>query len=282
VLQKILNLNRPYDGPAHEGALVLEKEGHFLLRGEFAADEVARLRDEILEVYARVPPEMRAGSITREMGEMYRYEMFNRSALCQEAIARPAILAILDPLLGADCHVIACTAWKNPPGNEHAPNGQQWHVDGGPHVPHAEGVAWPANIPYPIFVVATHIFLQDCRLEDGPTACIPGSHTSGLLPPHERMWDIDLTYGGRGGESHIANAGDVAFRVSDVWHRRLPPAPNAAGRFFLQTNYARRDIAQRVLAPDEVTHTTAESRARARTDRERHLIGLHGPGFYDG
>jgi hypothetical protein len=95
------------------------------------------------------------------------------------------------------------------------------------------------------------------------------------------VWELDLTYEGRGPVAHVVRAGDVDFRVSDVWHRRLPPGEHGAGRLFLQTNYARREIAQRVLPTDEVNHTTAESRARAQSDRERRLIGLHPQGFYD-
>ena len=282
MLQKLGNLNRPYDGPAPEGTHALENDGHYVLRGEFSPEEVAHLREEILAVYKRYPAEMRSGSRTPSAGEMYRYEMFNRSALCQQAIARPAILALLEPLLGCDFHAITCTAWQNPPGLEIAPWGQQWHVDGGPHVPRPAGVPWPDAIPYPIFVVAAQIYLQDVALADGPTAALPGSHKSGQLPPHERMWDIDLTYDGRHGVPHIVKAGDVGFFVSDVWHRRMPLGPGAAGRFFLQTNFGRREIAQRVLPTARVNFTNAESRARARTERERQLIGLHEQGFYDG
>lgn len=282
MLQKLENFFRPYRGPAPEGTRALEQNGHYVLRGEFSAEEIARLRDDILDVYERYPPDPRAGSNTPARAAMFRYEMFNRSALCQQALARPAILAILEPLLGNDCHAINCTAWRNPPGSEHAPRGQEWHIDGGPHVPRPDGVPWPILIPYPIFVVATHIYLQDCNLADGPTAVLPGSHTSGRMPPHERVWDLDLTYRGKGLEVHVAKAGDVGFFVSDAWHRRLPPAPTCAGRFFLQTNYGRRDIAQRILPTEMVNHANAEARERAKTARERQLIGLHPPVFYDG
>jgi hypothetical protein len=81
---------------------------------------------------------------------------------------------------------------------------------------------------------------------------------------------------------HLARAGDVTFLVSDVWHRRVPPAPNGGGRFFLQTNYGRRDIAQRVRPTEVVNHVSAEAAARACTERERQLIGLHHQAFYDG
>src|SRR5262245_5124572 len=129
MLQKLGILNFAYEGPAPEGTRALEQEGHYILRAEFSSEEVAALREEIVAVYARVPAEMRASAVSPEVGEMYRYQMFNHSPLCQAAIARPAILAILEPLLGNDCHVIACTSWRNPPGRALTPNGMEWHVD---------------------------------------------------------------------------------------------------------------------------------------------------------
>ena len=212
---------------------------------------------------------------------MYRYEMFNRSVVCQRVIGHRSILDVVEPLLGSDCHVIQNTAWRNPPGNAMAPDGLAWHVDGGPHVPRRRG-RWPRRIPYPVFVVATHVYLADVTELEGPTAFVPGSHTSGRLPPYEWRWRRRLRYRGRGSVAHVAHAGDVTFFVSDVWHRRLPPAESSAGRFFLQTNYGRREIAQRVRPTDVVNHAAPEAVARATTLRERQLIGLHEAAFYDG
>jgi hypothetical protein len=62
----------------------------------------------------------------------------------------------------------------------------------------------------------------------------------------------------------------------------MPPAPDCAERFFLQTNFGRRDIAQRVFPTGVVNHTNEAARERARTLREQQLIGLHPPVFYDG
>ena len=271
-----------YEGPVPEASRELEKEGYCLLRGFLAADEVARLREEILEVFERYPPDRRAGSPTSEFAGMFRYEMFNRSALCQEVMGNPGILEIVEPLLGPECHVIASTAWRNPPDPSHAPRGQEWHTDAGPHVPRSPDVEWPADIPYPVFAIAVHFFLEDCGPDDGPTAVVPGSHRSGLAPPVELEWALELEHRGRGSLPCLAEAGDVAMFVSDVWHRRLPPTERSSGRFFLQTNYARRDLAQRVLPTARVNHTTPESRARAKTERQRLLIGLHPERFYDG
>ncbi|MDA0934889.1 MAG: phytanoyl-CoA dioxygenase family protein [Planctomycetota bacterium] len=282
MLKRVENLNVPYHGPAHEGCLQLERDGHYVLRGEFDPSEVAALRAEIQGVYRDIPPDARDGRTSPENAEMFRYEMFNRSALCQSVIQRPNILAIVEPLLGDNCHAISCTAWRNPPGNGHAPRGQEWHIDSGPHVPFGPDVEWPDAIPFPIFVIGTHIYLEDLRLENGPTAFVPGSHRSGSPPPKEHEWDAELSFRGRESVHHEAKAGDVGFFVSDVWHRRLPPSPASSGRFFLQTNYGRRDIAQRIRPASEVNHVSPEAQERATNYRGRLLIGLHPQTFYDG
>lgn len=274
-----LNYDVGVDGP--ECSQAIEREGHAILRGVFGVEEIEALRQDLEEVYARVAPEMRDSAFNREVGEMYRYQLFNHSALCQKAIAHPRILEVIEPLLGWDCHVISCTGWRNPPGEALTPHGLQWHIDGGPFVPRPAGTEWPDHIPYPIFIIGTHIYLQDVRLEDGPTACIPGSHKSGLVPPFDRRCDMDLSYEGQGTVPHLVRAGDVDFRVSDVWHRRHPPSMLSKGRFFVQTNYARRDIAQRVLPTSVVNHASPHSIARAQTDRERRLLGLHPQGYFD-
>lgn len=282
MIRKHANHNWPFEGEAPKLSREIEEEGHGMLRGLYSPDAIKSLRDAVLEVYDRYPPDRRAGCLDDERAVMFRYEMFNRSAACQEAIAHPEILRTIEPLLGDDCHVVACTAWRNPADPASAPRGQQWHVDGGPHVVRPPGTKWPSDIPYPIFVIAVQIYLDDCRLEDGPTAAIPGSHKSGCLPPYERMWDLDLEYEGRGGVPHVATAGDVGFVVSDAWHRRMPPTDAGTGRFFLQINYGRREIAQRIRPTSEFHATSEEARSRTKTERERQLIGLHDPCFYDG
>jgi hypothetical protein len=77
-------------------------------------------------------------------------------------------------------------------------------------------------------------------------------------------------------------AGDVALVVSDVWHRGTPAGPDSRGRFFLQCHYGRRDIAQRLRTTDEANQVSPAAASRAATPRERALIGLHEPFFYDG
>ncbi|MEM7310307.1 MAG: phytanoyl-CoA dioxygenase family protein [Planctomycetota bacterium] len=282
MIRKFENYNRLLGGNTNPAARTLEEDGHAFLSGVFSQETIDALRDEISEVFRSVPPDLRDNCREPDRGAMFRYEMFNRSARCQEILGRREILDAIEPVLGDDCHVVACTAWRNPPGTEHAPYGQEWHVDGGPHVVRPEGVPWPEEIPYPIFMVAAHVYLWPCGMANGPTAVIPGSHRSGRLPPHARRWDLDLTYEGKGGLAHVAEPGDVGFFVSDSWHRRLPPQEGSEGRYFLQINYGRREIAQRILPCERLNASNEAARARAGTLRQRQLLGLHEQGFYDG
>jgi ectoine hydroxylase-related dioxygenase (phytanoyl-CoA dioxygenase family) len=258
--------------PAPAAAEQVVRDGYALIRNVLSPEEVAALAAEISAVF-----EASGTDRERDARNEFRYGMLNRSALAQKAIASRVLLDALEPLLGEDCHVIANTAWRNAPGHE----GGRWHVDAGPHIPRAEGVPWPDAIPYPVFAIGVHIFLEDCTLNHGPTAVLPGSHKSGRLPPKDRQGDLDLTFENKTPVLLPARAGDAIAFVSDVWHRGTP-AKEGHGRFFLQCHYGRRDIAQRILTTEEVNHLTPEAIARAQTERERTLIGLHGAYFYDG
>ena len=259
----------------------LQRDGYVVLPAVFAAGDVEAIALDVKRVFAETPPDERAPGFAPEHWAPFRYEMLNRSAACQRAIADQRILEVIEPLLGEDCHVIANTAWWQPTG-ESDHGGRVWHIDSGPHIPRDPAVRWDPAIPYPVFAVAAHIFLWDCPLEAGPTGVIPGSHTSGQAPPSDRMLDDDLDWEGCRAIPIVARAGDVALFVSDVWHRRLPSGAGDPGRMFLQCHYGRRDIAQRLRPTSAVNHLSEAAISRAETMRERTLIGLHRPSFYDG
>jgi hypothetical protein len=272
----------PRQGEVPTAARHLQAEGWAVLAAAFDASEIAALKSELEDVYRAYPPDGRAALRGAEEDQDFRYEACNRSALAQRAVANPHVLAALEPLLGEDCHLIANTCWRNPPATPRSHGGGFWHIDAGPHVPRDPAIPWDERIPYPIFAVGAHIYLQDCPLECGPTGVIPGSHKSGQPPPRGRHDDASLTWQGRGALPLIARAGDVALFVSDVWHRRLPAQTGDTGRFFLQAHYGRRDIAQRLRPTAQVNHLSDEAIARIRSDRERRLLGLHANFFYDG
>ncbi len=270
---------RRHDAPA--AAQHLEKEGYVVAKGLFSPNEVDALHHEITQVFTNRPADERSAR-PPQANEMFRYAMLNHSAAAQQAVGHRGILDIIEPLLGEDCHVIANTAWRNPPASEGHHGGERWHIDAGPHIPLAEGITWPAEIPHPIFAIGVHIYLQECNIEDGPTGVLPGSHLSGKFPPLERTMDDTLDYQGQQVVPLIAQPGDVGFFVSDIWHRRMPTRQGDRGRFFLQVHYGRRDIAQRILTTDEVNHLSPDAIAIATTPRDKTVIGLHAPFFYDG
>jgi len=265
--------------PASPETTQLERDGYAIVRGLLSAEEVAELAAEISAIYDRDPPDDRGQAENRPM---FRYAMLNRSPAAQKAVSNPRLLAVIEPLLGEDCHVIANTAWRNPAGHPGSHGGQNWHIDAGPHLPLPPGVRWPKKIPHPVFAIGVHLYLRDCAIEDGPTGVIPGSHLSGQHPPGARSMDEDLDYNGQKVVPLLTRAGDAGLFVSDVWHRRMPTRDGEHGRFFLQAHYGRRDIAQRLLPTTEVNHLSPEAIARAQTDRERRVIGLHPMFFYDG
>ncbi len=265
--------------PVPPSAVDLQSDGYVVLDSVFDADEVTALCADVERVFEEYPPDDRGDP--PEQAAPFRYEMLNRSSLVQRAIATPRVLEIVEPLLGEDCHVIANTAWWQQPGNnEHL--GRFWHIDSGPHVPRSPDIRWDSRIPYPIFAIAAHLYLWDCPIEAGPTGVIPKSHTSGQVPPMNRVADDDLEWEGRGATPIVANAGDVALFVSDIWHRRMAPGPGDPGRMFIQCHYGRRDLAQRIRPTSVVNQLSPEALTRARTPRERTLVGLHPLSFYDG
>ena len=212
-----LTLRRPGSGSV--ATKQLQGQGYVVLEQVFDDKSVKALKAEVERVYKEYPPDERSTRHPPEHWEPFRYEMLNRSAAVQKAIANRKILSTIEPLLGEDCHVIANTAWWQPPdNNKHG--GRFWHIDSGPHVPRPADVPWDERIPYPVFAVATHIYLMDCPLKAGPTGVIPGSHTSGQPPPRDRMADDDLDYEGIKPVALVAGGGRRPLRL----RRLAPPA----------------------------------------------------------
>jgi hypothetical protein len=280
MLKRVFGYLAPSDDFIPETARHLHERGYAIAQRVFDPEPLAALASEIDAIFDALPPDIRRPERPAGYYDSFRYEMLNRSPLCQRAVANPLILSIIEPLLGGDCHVLANTAWRNPAGPVDKA-AQAWHIDAGPHVPRPPDTRWPDEIPYPVFAIATHILLRDQTLDDGPTGVIAGSHRSGQFPPFGRVLDSDLEYEGERCTPILGRAGDVAFFVSDVWHRRMPASSRAAGRFFLQVHYGRRDIAQRLRTTRELNLLSPEAVERAETEREQTVIGLHPPFFYD-
>lgn len=270
---------RVRDEPVSAATEQLERDGFVVLRDPLPTPQIDGLRSEMDRLFAEPDLELRRADDADE----YRYAVLNRSAAVQDLVADRAILDVIEPLIGEDCHVIANTAWRNPPGRDVTHGGGGWHCDAGPHVPRPADVSWPDDVPYPVFVVAVHVLLAPMPIESGPTGVIPRSHRSGQAPPGDRYRDVDLTYDGESVLPLVADTGDIAMFVSDIWHRRLPTMAGDPGRDFIQIHYGRRDIAQRLRTTDRTHQLSDEAVERAGTvPRSRTVVGLHEPFFYDG
>ena len=88
-----------------------------------------------------------------------------------------------------------------------------------------------------------------------------------------------ITYQGASPFALLGNIGDEVFFVSDVWHRRMPTTIKDKGRLFLQVQYGRRDIAQRLQTTDRVNCLSDEAIGRIKTDRQKTVVRLHLLGF---
>ena len=198
--------------------------------------------------------------------------MLNYGPRSQEVIGHPAILEAIEPLLGGDCHVIANTAWRNPPTFTGGP----WHCDAGPHVPRPADVEWDDRIPYPVFAIGAHIMLRDCPLACGPTAVVPGSHRSGRLAPEGAApRSRTSTYDGRppvllrprpATWRCSCRTRGTAARRRGGWRRAVVPAG------------ALRPPRHRPAPAPDGRGQPADAGGRARvpsTPRQRALVGLH-------
>ena len=93
----------------------LEADGVTHVKAVFSADEVADLRTAVDSVFRWHDADVHNAERDPELGEDFRYEMLNRSETVQRLVADRRILDIVEPLLAEDCHVVANTAWRNPP-----------------------------------------------------------------------------------------------------------------------------------------------------------------------
>ena len=94
----------------HQGServLSLETLGYQLTPNILSSSEVAELVTEITFIFNTLPPDNRNPYRSELGNNMFRYEMLNRSAACQQAIAHPKILEVIEPLFGNDVAVFA-------------------------------------------------------------------------------------------------------------------------------------------------------------------------------
>jgi len=191
---------------------------------------------------------------------------FNRDPLYLEFLDKPDVIALVEAVVGEDCHLIQMSQWNTGKRKE-----QIMHTDYKPiHLP--EDVADDPRVRIPALIVTAHFYLDDIYEDLGPTRVIPGSHRAGGSPePQSSEWN------GVPEQSILCKAGDVVVFRSDLWHRGGANRTDQV-RYLLQVHYANRWVAQRFV-PFLHFQFDADILARA-TPRQRRLLGEHPPGAY--
>lgn len=252
-----------------------ERDGVLVLPDVLAADEVAVLRRGVERVFAVHSPDADLYPKEFHMQEIWRPKMFEHGAEFEALVDHPGIAQLVDAILGDDCHLIANSAMRTPPGKTLS----TWHSDEGVRFPRPPDVPLDRRHPMPTFVLNIHYYLGDVDEALGPTQFVPGSHRSGRGPEPA---DLDATgnpsYEGRGVLSAVGPAGTCVMWNDQTWHRGGPNVSDNRIRWAVQTPFARRWIAQR-FHPYVNYRFPEEILARA-NPRRRRLFGVHAVGSY--
>ena len=124
------------------------RDGFLILPDALSPEQVAGLHAGVRRAFDQEPDqETRAnyGALTR----IWRARMFEQGPEFEEIIDNPRTIDLIEALLGADCHLIAMSALRTPPGGAI----DTWHVDEVVRFPLPPGVTLDPRIVMPCFVV---------------------------------------------------------------------------------------------------------------------------------
>ncbi len=251
----------------------LERDGYAVLRDVLTDEEVAELRAEIDATFEAYPPER-----NRTDRDEFRYEMVNRGA-AESGGDRPRA--------HPRSHR-AVARRRLPRDREHGvaqlPRLRRWSVALRRRTARSPPRRRRLGRSHPVSGVRDRRAHPACRTAPCragrrpwcPAATAPdGSRRSTGSPT-----PISPTTGGRP---------SCSPRMRATWRCSCPTCGTGARRLTAATagtscrsHYGRRDIAQRIRTTDQVNQLSPEAIERAQTQRQRDLVGLHDPYFYDG
>ncbi len=247
------------------------RDGFLVLPGILSKEEVSRLRAGVERYFEEPCPEADLYGMPR----MWRPKMFERGPEFEALIDHPAVIDLVEAILGADCHLIAMSALRTEPGAGIS----GWHADETVRFPRSVDVPLDPRIPMPCFVVNLNYYLCDVDENLGPTQFVSGSHRSGRQPrPEDYDAQGNPHYEGKRVFSAVGPAGTAVLWHDQTWHRGAINNSGDRIRWVQQAPYGRRFIAQRFYP--FINYRLPEAILERANPRRKRLLGVHGIGAY--
>lgn len=203
------------------------REGCAIIPNILTAAEVAALRAKTDEFALNPDPQSKHTSYAGTTFVLrYCHEI---DPLFQAMTAHPAILPIVEAVLGANAKFNAMNVIRNEQGQAIS----RWHVDDVLEFPLPPEIPrFDARIRMPVFWMTVQVALSDIdELAHGPTQYVPTSHYSGRKPPEQ------LEFDGHGPKAVFCKAGDIYLTNHQTWHRGAPNLSDRV-RYIMQIQYA--------------------------------------------
>jgi len=248
------------------------RDGFLVIPDALSADQVSALLSAVQRAFNQPSAE----ADLYHMPDMWRPKMFEQEQVFEDLVDNPAVIDLIESVVGNDCHIIANSALRTTSGKGIS----FWHVDETVRFPRPVDVPLDARIPMPCFIVNLNYYLCDVDEDLGPTQFVPGSHRSGRQPrdPEDYAAPDSPVYEGQGVVSAVGKAGTCVMWHDQTWHRGAINHTPDRIRWVQQVPYGRRFIAQRFYP--FINYTFPEQILARSTPRRQRLFGKHGLGAY--
>ncbi|HUY27681.1 MAG TPA: phytanoyl-CoA dioxygenase family protein [Candidatus Binataceae bacterium] len=194
----------------------VERDGIALIRNFMPPASLAHLRDSISELN-RAERAAGVGFIESEGANQRVFNLVNKGRVFEDAVAHPAVMAIMERILGADFILSGFSSNTTGPGGE-------------PMLLHSDSGYVPPPHPQAVLSANAIWLLDDFTLENGGTEYVPGSHRMRRNPdPGMAYTCVPI----------VAPAGSLAILHGYTWHRTGANVTRAGQRRAMFAYYVR-------------------------------------------